>query len=547
MTTWPATRSLSVLATLALVGCVGAPPTGGSATLEIVSPAEGDQVAGPVPLVIALDPADELVELEAFANGVRIARSPHLPLIAPVRLDSGGAGDGPTTLRVTATLTDGQRVSTEIVVQVDTEPPALEVLSPADGSFHFVQDEPFTFSVRAHDGSGLERGTLYAGDRVVATFAPLLREELVAELSPATLVPDGATGTTEVALRAEVTDRVGRTSSVTTHVRVRSRLHFRFDTLGRIETRPEVLADGAVAVGSSDRSLYVVEPTGLERCHVEVGEVVGAPRELADASAIIVGSTTALRAIAPSDCRVIWTYGSAGVWRAGPTVAPDGTIYAATFDGVLHAVSPAGAALWQAPLDGNAIAAPALGPTGTIVIGTLSGTLHTFAPDGTPGWGFTVPAEIGAPALVTESGVYFGSYDLHVYGLDPAGGRLWPFEVATDGFVQCAPALSRSGDVVTCSRDGGVYAIGARSGEVRWEHHAAGYTYGGVEIGADGTSYAGGVDGALVALGGDGRPRWTFQAHEEIVARPAAGNGLVYFGSADRKLYALWADGVPPE
>lgn len=547
MFTWPATRSVSALAMLALVGCVGAPLPGDEATLEIVSPAEGDQVAGPVPLVVTLDPADELEELEAFANEVRVARSPRLPLIAPVRLDTVGAGDGPITLRVVATLADGRRASSEVVVQVDTEPPALELLSPADESFHFVEDEPFTFSVRAHDGSGLESGTLFAGDRVVGAFAPLLREELVAEISPASLVPAGATGTTKVELRAEVRDRVGRSSTITAHVNVRSRLHFRFDTLGRIETRPEVLADGAVAVGSSDRFLYVVEPSGVERCRADVGEVVGAPRQLPDGGAIVVGSTTALRAVSPVDCHVLWTFGTAGVWRAGPTIGPDGTIYAATFEGALHAIGPGGAARWQQPLDGNAQAAPALSPSGTILVGTLSGVLHTFAPDGTPGWRFTAPAEIGAPALATETGVYFGSYDLHVYGLDPSGARLWPFELATDGFVQCAPALLRSGDVVTCSRDGGIYAIGARSGEARWEHHGVGYTYGGVEVGPDGTVYAGGVDGALVALGGEGQPRWTFQAHEEIVARPAAGNGLVYFGSADRKLYALWADGVPPE
>jgi outer membrane protein assembly factor BamB len=59
-------------------------------------------------------------------------------------------------------------------------------------------------------------------------------------------------------------------------------------------------------------------------------------------------------------------------------------------------------------------------------------------------------------------------------------------------------------------------------------------------LGADGTLYAGSLDGSMYALWDDGTVRWTFATGLQIRSTPAiSADGTVYFGSRDNNFYAV--------
>jgi len=516
-----------------------APPS----RVVLVDPQGGEIVSGTIEVRAAIESPESIEAVTILVNGESIATLRAAPFA--VEMDTTTLGDGIVDVRAVARWQDGTVERDAAAVRVDNHEPSVEILEPSDGDFRFVEDAPFRFSVRAEDGSQLTHLLLLAGDEVVADIAPL-RTDHVVLVDPASLYPADAVDAVHVTLQAEATDALGRVGTSSIAVNVRSRLAWRFDTLGRIETAPVVLPDGGVAVGSFDGRLYVVNSDGTERCRAEGGdEVVGAPALSPDGTQIVWGTTRRLRAADPATCAIRWTHATEAIWRAGPTIAPDGTIYAATFTGTLHAISPAGATRWTFDLGGESIAPPTVAPDGTVLAGSFSGILHAIAPDGTPRWQFETGAEIGAPALATDDAIYVGSYDFYLYALSHDGREIWEYPFATDADVQCAPDLLPRGDVAFCSRDGHVYAARASDGSEKWRFETAGLTYGGVVVGKDGSVYAGAADGTLHALGPDGSPRWSFETFEAIVARPATGAGMVFVPSADRRLYALWADGTP--
>lgn len=512
-----------------------------AAAPSFLSPEPGQVLSGRVTVVVDPGAEQEATAIRLAAGDTELGAVRTLPFRLDV--DTTELGDGVALLEAFVERPDGTVETAQVAVVIDNEGPAVEIVEPADGAVVWVEDGLLRFTTRVRDRAGVARVELRAAGVSVARFAPPAREELVADVDVAALAPDLAAGTTvPLRLEVEVEDDSGHLAVTPVDVAVGTRLQWRFDTLGRIETPPLALPDGGVAVGSFDGGVYVLEADGTERCRVaSTDEVVGGPALLADGTGMVWGTTRNLRAADTATCAARWTYATQGVWRGGPTVAPDGTILAVEFSGSLHAIGPGGGARWNVALGAEGIAAPAVGPDGTIVVGSLDGAMHAFASDGSALWTVPTGAGIGAPALVTADGVYFGSYDFYVYGLDLAGQPKWEYEFATDADVQCSPGLLPNGDIAICSRDGNVYALDAATGEERWRHGTVGITYGGVAVGPDGTIVVGVADGSVQAVTPGGHPRWTFDTHEAVVARPApsVAGDVVYVASTDRRVYAL--------
>ena len=101
--------------------------------------------------------------------------------------------------------------------------------------------------------------------------------------------------------------------------------------------------------------------------------------------------------------------------------------------------------------------------------------------------------------------VYFGSGDGHLYALDAKSGELrWKFK--TGDVVHASPAYA-DGVVFFGSWDSWFYAVDARTGQQKWRFH-------------------GGEDAVL---------------HNQVgfQSSPAVVNGVVYTGCRDSNLYAL--------
>jgi outer membrane protein assembly factor BamB len=190
---------------------------------------------------------------------------------------------------------------------------------------------------------------------------------------------------------------------------------------------------------------------------------------------------------------------------SSPALAPGGTIYQATFDGTLLAVSPQGNIIWTFdPGTGTEIkSSPAIAEDGTIYFGSRDRKFYAVTPQGKLKWVFATGGWVdSSPAIAADGTVYFGGWDKNFYALDPSGAQKWVFAVGA--IVTSSPAIA-----------------------------------------ADGTIYFGALDKNLYALRPDGRLKWTFATSGEITSSPAIGaDGAVYFNSTDGYLYCLKPDGT---
>jgi outer membrane protein assembly factor BamB len=188
---------------------------------------------------------------------------------------------------------------------------------------------------------------------------------------------------------------------------------------------------------------------------------------------------------------------------ASPAVAPDGTIYQATFEGYLLAVTPQGGKKWTFQINSEIKSSPAIGDDGTIYFGARERKFYAVTPQGKLKWFFATGAWVdSSPAIGADGTIYFGSWDTNFYALNPNGTKKWSFP--SGGIIDSSPA-----------------------------------------IGADGTIYFGSHDRKFYALNPDGTKKWDFAADGQIISSPAIGaDGTIYFSSTDGNFYALRPDGM---
>ncbi len=112
----------------------------------------------------------------------------------------------------------------------------------------------------------------------------------------------------------------------------------------------------------------------------------------ADGTVYIATTAGHLRAMDPDVCLTPepngcfkWDTLLGGQVRFGsPSIAPDGTIYVPTREGVV-AVSPTGDVLWEFQTEGRVATTPAIDPSGNIYFGSIGGAGGSGSADAFPG------------------------------------------------------------------------------------------------------------------------------------------------------------------
>jgi len=205
---------------------------------------------------------------------------------------------------------------------------------------------------------------------------------------------------------------------------------------------------------------------------------------------------------------------------------------------------PAATNFWKLQLANyDSDSSPALAPDGTIYQATFDGRLAAVTPQGKTKWTFKTPLEIeSSPAVADDGTVYFGARDRKFYAVSPDGKLKWFYP--TGAWVDSSPAIATDGTVYFGSWDANFYALD-RNGSLKWKFPAGGVVDSSPAIGVDGTIYFGSHDGNFYALTPDGKLRWKFPTQGQIISSPAiAADGTVYFTSTDGNLYALKPDGA---
>ncbi len=138
-----------------------------------------------------------------------------------------------------------------------------------------------------------------------------------------------------------------------------------------------------------------------------------------------------------------------------------------------------------------------------------------------------------------------GSADGFVYGLDPKDGAvLWKHP--TQGPMYGSAAFAR-GVAAIGGGDGRIYGIEPKTGKETWRFELPPGDTAFVQspAAADGERfYFGSWDKKLYALNSQGEKLWEFATGGPVVSSPAIGaDGAIYFGSHDGTLYILSASG----
>ena len=277
---------------------------------------------------------------------------------------------------------------------------------------------------------------------------------------------------------------------------------WRFQVSGSyVDTRPVVGPDGGVVVASSSGNLYSLSAGGALRW-VRSGGADGL--SIGPDGTVYVGSMNTITAIAANGSTK-WTYTEPSVGQgviAGPTVGPDGNIYAISDYGGLgaFALSPAGELLWS-----------------------NSGS-PTFAENG----------QIGVE-IVFGSGRLYAAFDERtqgpstMFGLSLSGTQEWatPMGGSDDPFMQQQrqPAIGLDGSLYLTAMGGGngwgLRRVDPGSGNVLWNYSP--WPSNGMSppsVGPDGSVYFSRSLGYLESVTPAGQSRWIF-FDGSLIDRPA--------------------------
>jgi outer membrane protein assembly factor BamB len=227
--------------------------------------------------------------------------------------------------------------------------------------------------------------------------------------------------------------------------------------------------------------------------------------------------------------------------------------------------------LWEFKTGGRIVSSPVVAD-GIVYVGSDDHAVHAIdAAKGREIWKFQTEANVNSTPAVANGSVYVLSLDGNAYSLDASTGKLqWKFQSAGESrlnaaglyglapsreiipdvwdFFLSSPAV-HDGLVYFGSGDHNVYAVDAKTGELRWKYLAGDVVHSSPAI-VNGTLYIGCWDGALYALNAKtGQLAWKFMTGTDpthfmqgIPGSPSVADGIVVFGSRDNNIYALDAN-----
>ncbi|WP_322759189.1 serine/threonine-protein kinase [Frankia sp. Cr2] len=188
-------------------------------------------------------------------------------------------------------------------------------------------------------------------------------------------------------------------------------------------------------------------------------------------------------------------------------------------------------------LQASGAVAAAVGAVGAGVWGAarlIGGNTDTSGPRP---WAFTCRDQVYSSPAVVDGVVYIGSDDSHLYAIDARTGQLrWSYQ--TGGAVTSSPAVADGLVYVGCN-DAQLHAVNAATGQPVWTLRTGGVMHSSPAV-ADGVVYIGCRDNNLYAVDATtGRERWHFTGGDWFNSSPTVYGGGVYVGCRDKNIYAL--------
>jgi len=256
----------------------------------------------------------------------------------------------------------------------------------------------------------------------------------------------------------------------------------------------------------------------------------------------------------PGVPHILWSYTPSPNPLSGIALAPNGTVHFAATDGI-YALSPNGKLLWKAPLtSGPVIAAPTLAPNGTLYAASQSGKLFALDGSGDLIWE-SVSAQhkfFTPPALGAGDALYVTDDYANLFAFapsmgpnliwkqltySPAGSRddilLGSNNTNGGGWWRSSPVIGAD-DMIYLAHQQWLYRLNLH-GDVIWFIQLAVGQLGFPAIGGDGAVYIEGHNpNLLFAIGHDGKQRWMMRTSNQLRGSPVVDNaGAIYFCDSD--------------
>jgi outer membrane protein assembly factor BamB len=263
------------------------------------------------------------------------------------------------------------------------------------------------------------------------------------------------------------------------------------------------------------------------------------------------------------DAQIVWQADlGAGGAANSPTLTPDGTLYYVTVLGLLSAIDSAdGRVKWTAQTGtseaaqlGQAVkVAPAVAADGTVYTTAVTGSLYAVTPpssgqQGSIKWSFdfgqhlgpTPPVStpvtgggtrgqdaIGSAASATigpDGTIYVGANNSNFYAIDPSGRQKWLYEAERElaGIWTTAALSADSSTLYFGANKGGLYALNARDGSLKWKFPIYGSVYSSPALDARGMLYTGSsIEHVYTVDSASGQPLGDYDARASVWAAPS--------------------------
>jgi len=258
---------------------------------------------------------------------------------------------------------------------------------------------------------------------------------------------------------------------------------------------------GIVYVGADDGNMYAFNyNTGALLWTLPTGGAILSSTIIAAGTAYFGSGDSKLYAIGAESMttpNIKWTYTTGGPISATPALGSGGTVYVASQDHNVYAISKTGSLLWKFPTGGSITSSPAVAK-GLVYVGSSDHTLYALnATTGALAWSQTTNGPITSSPAVDKNNVYIGSHDGKLYAFNAlTGSPKWSYP--TGGAVNSTPAAA-NGVVYVGSEDNSLYAIDVKSGSKLWSS-ATGGKIDASPVVSDGIVFVGSSDGNIYSF-----------------------------------------------
>jgi outer membrane protein assembly factor BamB len=318
-------------------------------------------------------------------------------------------------------------------------------------------------------------------------------------------------------------------------------------TIGSVVNESPVFANGVLYLGSDLGRIMAIDAATGQTLWSAKGKnsTVFSPVAVADNAVYVGAERKFFYAFNAQTGEILWKFKiKATVWTA-PLVV-NRTIYFASDDGNLYALTTAGEQKWKINAGHRSIAAPVF-DKGVVFFVAENLLLALDGETGQEKWRIETGANDwwNAPAIANDT-ILVGNGDRACYAINSqTGAVLWKYEASGDNWS--APAIA-NGIAYIGNKNETLYALNVQNGELLWSFKAEDAATS-APILANGTLYFGVGNHEfppregprhLYALDAQsGQELWRFQAESRLLAGPAIGGGAIYFATFSGKLYAI--------